>query len=177
MNRRIALAVAVIFALSLVLISGKEALAKEYKIGYVDPVKILNEYNKTKDSEKTFEGKRKMKEADRKKMVDEITKLKEEQSLLSDKAKGEKQAIIDTKIKALQEFDKKTREELMGEGNDMLTGIQKDIEKVVSEYSKEQGYDLVLNSRVLLYGKEEYDFTAEILNRLNAAPAAAPAKK
>ncbi|MFA6610537.1 MAG: OmpH family outer membrane protein, partial [Candidatus Omnitrophota bacterium] len=99
--------------------------------------------------------------------------LKEEQALLSDKAKGEKQAIIDTKIKTLQDFDKKTREELMGEGNDMLTNIQKDIEKVVSEYSKEQGYDLVLNSRVLLYGKEEYDFTGEILNRLNAAPAAA----
>lgn len=145
----------------------ERAYAKELKIGYVDPVKILNEYNKTKESEKTFEAKRKGKEADRKKLVDDITKLKDEQALLSEKAKAEKQNVIDQKVKDLQEFDRKTRDELMSEGNDILGGIQKDIEKVVTDYAKENGYDIVLNSRVLLYGKEEIDFTDEILKRLN----------
>jgi Skp family chaperone for outer membrane proteins len=143
------------------------AYSKELKIGYVDPVKILNEYKKTKDSEKSFDEKRKGKEAARKAMVDEITKLKDEQALLSDKAKADKQGAIDAKVKALQEFDKKTREELMTEGNDILAGIQKDIEKVVTDYCKENGYDLVLNSRVLLYGQPTMDFTDEILKRLN----------
>jgi len=168
MRKWIAVAVAGIFIFGLFcVISQERAYAKEYKIGYVDPVKILNEYTKTKDSEKTFETKRKAKEADRKKLVDEITKLKDELGLLSEKAKAEKQAVIDNKIKNLQEFDRKTREELMTEGNDMLGGIQKDIEKVVTDYSKEAGYDLVLNSRVMLYGKEDLDFTDEILKRLN----------
>lgn len=168
MKKIIVLTVAMIFTLAAAIcFSQKEAMAKELKIGYVDPVKILNEYNKTKESEKTFETKRKSKEADRKALVDEIKKLKDEQALLSEKAKAEKQGVIDQKIKNLQDFDKKARQDLMSEGNEMLGGIQKDIEKVIADYAKEQGYDLVLNSRVLLYGKDEFDFTAEILKRLN----------
>ena len=168
MNKRIVMAVIAAFIFSsIVPLAQNDAMANELKIGYVDPVKVLNEYNKTKESEKTFETKRKAKEAERKAMVDEVKKLKDELALLSEKAKTEKQSVIDQKIKNLQEFDKKAREELMAQGNDMLGGIQKDIEKVISDYSKEQGYDLVLNSRVLLYGKEELDFTNEILKRLN----------
>lgn len=179
MKKLMALAVAVIFGLGILGVSAGTASAKELKIGYIDPVKILNEYSKTKESEKSFEEKRKVKEEERKKMTDEITKLKGEQALLSEKAKAEKQAVIDEKIKVLQAFDKKAQGELMGEGNIMLGNIQKDIEKTVTDYAKEAGYDIVLNSRVLMYGKDEFDFTEEIIKRLNAgsAPAAAPAKK
>jgi outer membrane protein len=167
--KKLTLLVAVVFAVSvLVVLGGKDAFAKEYKIGYVDPVKGLNEYNKTKDSEKTFETKRKTKEAERKKLTDDITKLKQEQGLLSEKAKAEKQKTIDDKMRLLQEFDKKTREELMGEGNELLGSIQKDIEKVINNYAKEGGYDIILNQRVMLYGREEYDVTADILKKLNA---------
>ena len=168
MIKRIALVVAVAMILtSTIFITGKEAFAKELKIGYVDPIRVLNEYSKTRESERVFESKRKVKEADRKKMVDDITKSKDELAILSDKAKAEKQTVLDQKIKTLQDFDRKTREELMSEGNTMLGEIQKDIQKVISDYAKEQGYDLVLNQRVMLYGKEEYDFTLEILRRLN----------
>ena len=114
-----------------------------------------------------LEEKGKGKENERAKMVDEVKKLKDEQALLSEKAKAEKQGAIDTKIKALQEYDTKTRNELMKDRNDMLGGIMKDIEKVVTDYAKASGYDIVLNSRMLLYGAEQYDLTSEILTRLN----------
>jgi Skp family chaperone for outer membrane proteins len=55
----------------------------------------------------------------------------------------------------------------MKERNDMLGNILKDIEKVVSEYSKANNYDIILNSRMLLYGKEDIDLTKEILGKLN----------
>ena len=79
----------------------------------------------------------------------------------------EKQAIIDSKIKVLQDFDKITRDALMKERNDMLGGILKDIEKIVADYAKASGYDMVLNSRMLLYGGEQFDLTTEVLSRLN----------
>ncbi|MBU0880857.1 MAG: OmpH family outer membrane protein [Candidatus Omnitrophica bacterium] len=143
------------------------AHAKEYKIGYVDLAKVFDECKKTKASEKDLETKGKAKEAERATMVEELRKLKDEQALLSEKAKAEKQTIIDNKIKVLQEFDTKTRDDLVKERNDMLGLILKDIEKVVAEYSKAAGYDLILNSRMLLYGGTEYDLTNEILTRLN----------
>ncbi len=143
------------------------AFAKDFKMGYVDLAKVFDEYKKTKDAEKVLEEKGKTKEAERGKMIDEIKKLKDEQALLSEKGKAEKQGVIDSKIKALQEYDAKARNELANERNNALGGIMKDIEKVVNDYAKANGYDVVLNSLMLLYGGDQYDLTSEILSRLN----------
>lgn len=164
------LALAVVFAAS-VLVGGAagNAYAKELKVGYVLMAKVFDEYYKTKDSEKALGEKGKTKEAERKKMIDELKKMKDDQALLSDKAKAEKQVAIDSKLKALQDFDMKTRDELLKERNDMLSGIMGDITKVITDYSKAEGYDVVLNSdpRVMLYGSEGMDITATILAKLN----------
>ncbi|MDP3804757.1 MAG: OmpH family outer membrane protein [Candidatus Omnitrophota bacterium] len=168
MKKIIVLLTALLFVAGLFISPACEkAFAKEYKIGYVDLAKVFDEYKKTKESEKLLEEKGKAKEADRKKYVDELRKLKDEQSLLSEKAKAEKQKAIDDKIKTLQDFDRTVRDELMKERNDRLAVIMKDIENVVTAYAKETGYDLIANSRALLYGSEQYDLTKEVLSRLN----------
>jgi len=170
MKKLIVLAVAFIFAAGL-LIGGiaEKAYAKEVKIGYVLMAKVFDEYYKTKDAEKVLAGKGSIKEAERKKMIDELKKMKDEQALLSDKAKQEKQAAIESKLKILQDFDLKTRDELLKERNDMLSGIMADINKVITDYAKAEGYDVVLNSdpRVMLYGSEGMDITTTILTKLN----------
>jgi len=165
--KKIAIAALIVAAFLMASCVVKEAFAKDYKIGYVDLAKVFDQYGKTKDAEKALSEKGKAKEVERKTMIDELRKLKDEQALLSDKAKAEKQGIIDDKVKKLQDFDKKAQDELMGERNDMLGGILKDIEKVVTDYAKETGYDMVLNSRTLLYGADQYDLTQEVLKRLN----------
>jgi outer membrane protein len=165
--RKVALVVAMVFVLGIVLSAGQAAYAKEYKLGYVDLGKVFDEYTKTKESEKALEEKGKAKELERKGLVDGLKKLKDEQNMLSEAKKQEKQAAIDTNVRALQDFDTKARNDLMKERNDRLNAIMKDIETVVTSYAKESGYDMVLNSRTLLYGGEQYDVTAEVLKRLN----------
>ena len=147
---------------------GKDAFAKEYKIGYVDLAKVSEGYSKTKDYEKTFEKQIKSKDAQRQKLVDEVRRLKDGQALLSEKAKAEKQAIIDNKIKNLQEFDRSVRDDLIKQRNEMLREIQKDIDAVISVYSKEVGYDIVLIKQTVLYAGAELDLTAEVVRRLNS---------
>lgn len=166
MKKIVGLGIAVLFIASIVCGS---AFAKEYKIGYVDLAKISDEYSKTKDYEKNFEIQVKAKDADRQKLVDEIRKMKDEQALLSDKAKNEKQGAIDDKIKNLQDFDRKTRDDLIKQRNTMLGEIQKDIDGVISAYSKEAGYDIVLIKQTVLYAGTDLDLTAEVVKRLNAA--------
>jgi len=170
MKKLIVSALAIIFAAS-VLIGGvvEKAYAKEVKIGYVLMAKVFDEYYKTKDSEKVLSEKGTIKEAERKKMIDELKKMKDEQALLSDKAKAEKQVVIDSKMKILQDFDLKTRDELLKQRNDLLSGIMADITKIITDYAKAEDYDVVLNSdpRVMLYGAEGMDITATILAKLN----------
>lgn len=166
MKKLLAVAVAVVFAAGM-FAGTTQAFAKEIKIAYVDLAKVFDEYSVTKNSEKNLEEKGKAKEAERTAMVEELRKLKDEQALLSEKAKAEKQTIIDNKIKALQDFDRVTRDALVKERNDMLGNILKDIEKVVADFAKANGYDYIFNSRMLLYGMPESDITAAILAKLN----------
>lgn len=168
MLRKISLAAVVLFALAICLTAANDAFAKEYKIGYVDLAKVSDEYSKTKEYEKNFETQVKAKDAERQKFVDEVRKLKDEQALLSDKAKAEKQNIIDDKIKNLQDFDRRVRDDLIKQRNQMLGEIQKDIDGVISGYAKEGGYDIVLIKQTVLYGGPELDITAEVVKRLNA---------
>lgn len=168
MNKKIALLVAVVFAVASVVCFGHDAFAKDMKIGYANPAKIMSEYGKAKDAGKSLEAKFKVKDTERKKLVDEITKMKDEQAMLSDKAKADKQAAIDSKIKNLQDFDRKAREELINERNDVAGSLENDVMKAISEYAKANGYDLVFDSRAMLYAKPENDFTAEISKKLNA---------
>lgn len=170
MKKLMVLTVAFLFAASLFMGGAAEkAYAKEMKIGYVLMAKAFDDYYKTKDSEKALSAKSAAKEAERRKMIDELKKMKDEQALLSDKGKQEKQTAIEGKLKTLQDFDIKTRDELMKERNDMLGGIMADITKVITDYAKAEGYDMVLNSdpRVMLYGAEGMDITATILAKLN----------
>lgn len=163
------IAVLVIAAIFIIGLICSNAFAKEYKIGYVDLAKVSDEYAKTKDYEKNFESQVKGKDAERQKFVDEIRKLKDEQALLSDKAKAEKQTTIDDKIKNLQEFDRRVRDDLIKQRNQMLGEIQKDIDGVISAYAKEAGYDIVLIKQTVLFGGSDLDVTAEVIKRLNAA--------
>ena len=165
-KRMLLIAVAVIFVVGLF---SANAFAKEYKIGYVDLAKVSDEYTKTKDYEKDFEGQVKAKDAERQKYVDEVRKLRDDQALLSDKAKAEKQTVIDDKIKKLQDFDRTVRDDLIKQRNTMLGEIQKDIDTVIAAYSKEAGYDIVLIKQTVLFGGNDLDLTAEVVKRLNIA--------
>lgn len=168
MVRKISLVMTAFFVIAVcAAVHNTDAFAKEYKIGYVDLAKISDDYAKTKEYEKSFEAQVKGKDAERQKFVDEIRKMKDEQALLSDKAKAEKQGAIDDKIKSLQEFDRRVRDELIKQRNTMLGDIQKDIDSIISSYAKEAGCDIVLMKQTVLYADSELDLTQEITKRLN----------
>ncbi len=156
----VALSVSIFF-----LCAGLEAA--ELKMGYVDVMKVLSDYSKAKESKSAFEAKIKSKDQEAKAMAEEIRKMEGDLSMLSDKAKAEKQKAIDEKKKALNAFYRKTQSELVTEEGALLGGIQKDIENTIKAYSKEAGYDYIFDSRMVLYGKEISDVTGEVIKRLN----------
>ncbi len=137
------------------------------KIGYVDLGKVFDDYEMTKSLDKQLEGKGSVKQADRDKMVAEIKKLRDEAELSSAKAKEDKQAVIDEKLKVLQDFDRTTRDALRKERDDMVKDILKQIEVVIQDFGKSQGYGYIFNDRVLVYKGEGNDLTAQVTKVLN----------
>ncbi len=137
------------------------------KIGYVDLAKIFDEYQKTKEFDKELESKGAQKQIERDKMVADIKRLRDEAELLSAKAKEDKQAAIDEKIKSLQDFDRNTRDSLRRERDTMVRDILKEIEAVIQDFGKSQGYSFIFNDRVLVYKSEGSDLTPQVTKALN----------
>ena len=137
------------------------------KIGYIDLSRSFDEYQKTKDFDKELEKKGDMKQGEREKLVQDIRKMREELELMNKSAREKKEADIEAKIKSLQEFDQEAKTDLTKERDNMVKDILKEMSDVIKEYGQKNGYSIILNDRVLLYGDPGMELTNEIIKILN----------
>ena len=152
--------------LAIFLFSGL-ASAQENKVGFVDLSKSFDEYQKTKDFDKELEKKGDMKQEEREKLVQDIRKMRGELELMNKSARDKKETDIEAKIKSLQEFDQEAKTDLTKERDNMVKDILKEMSDVIKEYGQKNGYSIILNDRVLLYGDPGMELTNEIIKILN----------
>ena len=137
------------------------------KFAVVDIGKLFDEYEKTKKFDQEFQSQGKAKQEERDAIVHEIRKLRDEQALLSEEARHQKQGAIDAKMKDLDGFDEQTRKALADKRNEAVKSVFQDIENTMKQYGERKGYDFIFNDRALLYSNKGFDITADILKELN----------
>jgi outer membrane protein len=158
------------------LISVSAFAESQGKIGYIDLSKAFDEYQKTKDFDKELEGKGDMKQQEREKLVQDIRKMREELEMMNKPSRDKKETDIESKIKSLQDFDQEAKTDLTKDRDNMVKDILKEMSDVIKEYGEKNGYSIIVNDRVLLYGDSGMDLTNEIIKILNDKYKAAPAK-
>jgi len=168
------------------------ASAQELKIGIVDMARVFGEYHQTKEAEKELEGR---KEGARKEVSGQETKLRallEEldgfRKMLSDPGLGaEVRASRKKKAEAvadeatvlrddLLKFARRREAQLLEMFNRKRESILEDLQAAVTKKSTIGGYDLVFDKSArstrdvpfLLYSKDARDFSAELIEELNA---------
>ncbi|MBI2871492.1 MAG: OmpH family outer membrane protein [Candidatus Omnitrophica bacterium] len=137
------------------------------KMGYVDIAKLFDDYKRTQEADADLEQEGQAKQKERDKVVQEVRRLKDELELLAQDNRQGKQQDIDAKIKELQEFDRKAREELRSRRDNLVKDILTEIQAVIDSYGKSKGYDIIFHGRALVYSSGEVDVTNEILTILN----------
>ena len=137
------------------------------KFGYVNLQRVVDEYNKAKDSFKSLQTKEESAKGQRDGMVAEIKKMRDEMELMSDAGKQQQQSKIDEKVKGLQGYDEQKRNELRKEFNDASKSIITDIDKAVQKYGKENNFEIILDSRAIVYGDDALNITEDIIKTLN----------
>ncbi len=167
MKKQLSMVLVLALVLGFGVLEASKVFAAGEKIGYVDLARVFDDYQKTKMFDKSLEAKGAQKQSERDKMVADIKRLRDEAELLGAKAKDEKQAAIDEKIKALQDFDRTTRDALRKERDQMVRDILKEIETVIQDFGKAQGYSFIFNDRVLVYKSEGNDLTPQVIKALN----------
>jgi outer membrane protein len=190
MKNSLTLGLVVGLVLSVVVASSARA---ETRIGTIDMQKIFNAYYKTREAEdKLQEAQKAAKdELDQrmesyKKNLDSINKLNEEINKpdLSSASKDQKAQERDSKIaetkgleKEINDFRSTREKQLQEQMARMRQGIVEEIMKIVNEQVKTQNFDMVfdrsgqsLNSGVpvLVYSRENFDFSDSVITKLNS---------
>ena len=171
------------------------------KVGTVDMNRAFKEYNKTKDSEKKInEAKDAAKKEydDRaenyKKALDEINKLNQQldsPALSADKKtsmakdRDDKIANIKNMEREINEFRQTRERQLQEQAMRMRENIVKEITDVIMERVKSNNFDLVFDKtgpsmngvNVVIYAKDSYDFTTDIITALNKRPVTTTTEK
>ena len=151
-----------------------EAVPEVRKVAVVNLDQIFQEYERTKSSDAKLEEVSGSKQTERDRLVSEIKGMRDELVLLNQDSRVERQKMIEEKIRGLATFDQQAKESLRKQRDETVKGILQDIEETVTAYSKEKGFDLVLNERAVLYNVDTVDITKEILTLLNARYAKKP---
>ncbi len=138
------------------------------KIGYVDLSRLFDEYYKTKEQDKILEAEHKEYEQESKTRIERIREQQGKLALLAaDKKNAVEQEIVTMKNDLL-EFDRQQKTSLTKKRNEKIREILLEIEKIVSDYAEQNGYAMIFNDRVLIYGEPTQNLTENVLKNLNA---------
>ncbi len=158
---------AVVFFVSIAFTAIGFAEDKPTKIGYVDLSRLFDEYSKTKDYDKQLESKQKDFETERNKRAEKVQESMGKLGVLAEDKKKAAEAEIEKMKNDLIDYDKQQKTDLTKERNEKIREILLEIEKIVSDYAEKDGYTLILNDRVLIYGQPTSNLTEKILEKLN----------
>jgi len=137
------------------------------KIGYVDLSRLFDEYHKTKEYDKVLESKHGELEKVGKEKIEKIRESESRLALLKEDERKMLEGEIDLMKDSAQEFVQQEQSSLTKERNERIREILLEIEKVVSDFAEKNGYDVILNDRVLIYGDPAKNLTEEVLTILN----------
>lgn len=164
-----------IFSLLLALAScEKAAEQKEFKTAYVDTSKLLDEYTEAKDIEEKYKAKG---EEMGKQLEAELVRFRSEASNFQKNAQTygpqwaqQKGAELQQKEQELSYAQQAILRQLQEESGKEMDSLVKDIKKYIKDYGKEKGYSYIYgtgDAATVLYAKEEYDITNEMIKLLN----------
>ena len=143
------------------------------KIGYIDIQKVFQGYEKTGDLEVSLKKDQAEHQQNLEKLKEEIEKikdeLKEQELILTESAKEEKQAEIDRRIGELDNLARDITEKLEKRREEYTNEIVKDIKATIRSIAEREGYRLIFYKDALIYAtpEREFDLTEKVLSQLN----------
>ncbi len=176
--KKIVLLATVIFTL----ISCNEApKAKEVKTAYVDTSKMMDEYTEAKELDEKYKTKG---EVMGRELEVAAKNLKAEMNGFQQNAMAKGQAWAQQKSAELQQRQQELQyaqqgmlQQLQQESGKEMDTLVKSVKQLIKDYGKEKGYDYIYgtgDAATVLYAKESYDITKDVIKMINDKYAAKP---
>jgi len=161
-------------ALLLMAACNKSPQTAQFKTAYVDTSKLMEDYDQAKDIRAKYEAKSTEMS---KGLKEEIAMFQSEANNFRSEAQAKGAAWAQAKGTELSRREQQLRYkqdalvlQLQQESGTELDSLVSDVKKFIKGYGKEKGYDYIYGTgqaESILYAKDQYDLTKDILKALN----------
>ncbi len=167
--RKISVVFLTLFA-SLVLYSPL-AKAQQFKIGFIDLQKVLNESESGKKAKSDLESFIKSQQSRIDEKGKEIEAMKAEfskkSSILSEDAKRKKEEELQKELRDYKRMVADAQEEAKKKETELTKEIFKEIDVLIGKLAKEEGYSAIMEKTILLYTGDAFDITEKVITKYN----------
>ncbi|WP_295333864.1 OmpH family outer membrane protein [Flavobacterium sp.] len=165
----------ILFALAISFLScNKTTEVKEFKTAYIDTSKLMEESTEAKDIAEKYKDKSKVMGNQ---LEVEVNRFKSEAANFQKNAQANGQVWAQQKGAELQRREQELSyaqqamlQQLQSESGVEMDSLVSNYRKVIKEYGKEKGYDYIYGTgdiASVLYAKDSYDITKEIIKLVN----------
>ncbi len=150
------------------------AAAQEVKIGYVDLQRALNDSNAGQQARERFKKEVDKYQGTLKKQKNDLETLREQLEkkamVMKDEERRSLELDYQRRARDFERSYKDSQGELQLRDNQMTAEILKEINQVIQEFGKQEGYTLILenSSSTVLYSSQNSDLTDRIIELYNA---------
>ncbi len=155
--------------------------AQQLKIGYVDPQTILSKMPDMAAVQKKLQNfqDKKRQELSQKQTAfqQEVQQFQQKSAVISDAAKKQEQAHLDTLNQQLQQLQQQYSNEVQDRQQQLMGPILDKVQNAINEVAKSEGLTYVFNTitgsgdYIILYASDDaqqkYDITQKVMDKLN----------
>ncbi len=183
---------AILVMASVLIVGGANpVLAQEQRFAFIDMDRVFNEFYKTQLADAQLQERAEEFNEERRRMIAEYEELQESFSVaredaqstaLSEEVRRQRRSEAEEKLIELREmetriqsFDESRRKQLEDQGQRMRNRLVNEIQDVIRNYAKAEGYHVVIDSsgqslnaiELILYVDEETDISEPVIETLN----------
>ncbi|MBN1444561.1 MAG: OmpH family outer membrane protein [Candidatus Omnitrophica bacterium] len=153
------------------LIFAGTAFSQTVKIGCVDLKTVFDRYEKAKSVEADFLKKVETKQKEVGVMEEKIKKMQAEyeqkKDVMKPEEKSKKESELKEEIKKFADKWTEVNKELDKERKELEEELLEEIRKEVKAYGEKNGFAVILDSRVVIYGQKSVDLTEQMIKIVN----------
>ena len=146
----------------------------DLKVGVIDMNLVMKQAPQLDKLSKRFEQKfgprAKILESQRKEIQTLEEKLNKDASVMSEAEKQKAGKDFQNKIRDLNKSEQEFKEDVNNARNEELGKLQRKTIEIANGIAKDEEYDLVLFSDVVVYKKEPFDITTQVVKKLYTIP-------
>jgi outer membrane protein len=145
----------------------------DVKIGLVDMQQALQSVDAGKKAkaqlEKEFNSKKKELETEKAAIDKAGAEFKKQSMVMSDDARGKKQAELQERVMKFQELTSRSQSEIQQKEQELTGPILTRIRGIITDLAKQKGYSVILekNENTVLFSKDSDDLTTDVVTAFN----------